>query len=105
MSGTGNKRISGTGGPKTGRPPGAFTLVELILVMAILTVTISLVVPSLSRFFGGRSLDSEVQRFLALTRYGQSRAVSEGMPMMLWVDEKNSLYGLQSETTGQAGCI
>jgi type II secretion system protein H len=97
MSGTGNKRSDGTGGPRTGRPRDAFTLVELILVMAILTVTISLVVPSLMQFFGGRSLDSEVQRFLALTRYGQSRAVSEGIPMMLWLDPQGGAYGLEQQ--------
>jgi len=97
MSGTRNKQSARTGRPSTGRRSGAFTLVELILVMAILTVTISLVVPSLSRFFAGRSLDSEVQRLLALTRYGQSRAVSEGVPMMLWLDPQAGAYGLEQE--------
>jgi len=29
---------------------------------------------------------------------GQSRAVSEGLPMMLWVDEKQGAYGLAAET-------
>ncbi|SRR5581483_3790477 len=74
-----------------------FTLVELMLVMAILTIAVALVVPPMSHFFGGRTVDSEVQRFLALTRYGQSRAVSEGIPMMLWIDPKNGAYGLQQE--------
>ena len=54
--------------------------------MALLTMVISLTAPSLSRFFRGRTLDSEARRLLALTRSGQSRAVSEGMPMDLWVD-------------------
>ena len=54
--------------------------------MALLTIVISLTAPSLSRFFHGRTLDSEARRLLALTRSGQSRAVSEGMPMDLWVD-------------------
>jgi hypothetical protein len=75
----------------------AFTLVELILVMALLTIVISLGAPSLAHFFRGRSLDSEARRFLSLTHYGQSRAVSEGVPMILWIDVKQGLYGLKSE--------
>ena len=33
----------------------------------------------------------------------QSRAVSEGMPMMFWVDEKSGAYGLAAETSAQSG--
>ena len=40
---------------------------------------------------------------MALIDAGQSRAVSEGMPMVLWVDVQNGLYGLQAETSGQSG--
>lgn len=75
----------------------AFTLIELILVMALLTIVISLTAPSLSRFFRGRTLDSEARRLLALTRSGQSRAVSEGMPMDLWVDTTEGTFGLEAE--------
>ena len=74
-----------------------FTLIELILVMALLTVVISLTAPRLSRFFHGRTLDSEARRLLALTRSGQSRAVSEGVPMDLWVDTEEGTFGLEAE--------
>ncbi len=74
-----------------------FTLIELILVMALLTVLISLTAPRLSRFFHGRTLDSEARRLLALTRSGQSRAVSEGIPMDLWVDAEEGTFGLEAE--------
>jgi prepilin-type N-terminal cleavage/methylation domain-containing protein len=74
-----------------------FTLIELILVMALLTIVISLTAPRLSRFFHGRTLDSEARRLLALTRSGQSRAVSEGMPMDLWVDTGQGTFGLEAE--------
>jgi len=76
-----------------------FTLIELILVMALLTIVISLTAPKLSRFFHGRTLDSEARRLLALTRSGQSRAVSEGMPMDLWVDAQQGAFGLQAEAS------
>ena len=75
----------------------AFTLIELILVMAILTMSASITVPTLTRFFRARTLDSEARRFLALTRNGQSRAVSEGLPMNLWVDPDLGRFGLEAE--------
>src|ERR1039457_1703620 len=74
-----------------------FTLIELILVMALLTIVISLTAPRLSRFFHSRTLDSEARRLLALTRSGQSRAVSEGVPMDLWVDAAQGAFGLEAE--------
>jgi prepilin-type N-terminal cleavage/methylation domain-containing protein len=80
-----------------GRPPEAFTLIELILVMALLTIIISVASPNLSEFFRGRALDTEAGRFLALTRYGQSRAVSAGTPMILWLHRAEGTYGLREE--------
>ena len=78
-------------------PDSAFTLIELILVMALLTVIISVAAPNLSEFFRGRALDTEAGRFLALTRYGQSRAVSAGTPMVLWIQHAEGTYGLREE--------
>jgi len=75
----------------------AFTLIELILVMALLAVVLAISSPALSRFFKTRSLDSEARRFLALTRAAQSRAVSEGVPMVLWYDAKERAYGLNAD--------
>src|SRR6266705_2131210 len=85
--------------PAAGALAEAFTLIELILVMTVLTIAVSLTAPSLANFFRGRSLDSEARRLLALTRQGQSRAVSEGIPMELWVDATRGAYGLEAEPT------
>ena len=65
--------------------------------MAILTMMVSVTAPTLSRFFRGRTLNSEARRLLALTRSGQSRAVSEGLPMDLWVDAEQGTFGLEAE--------
>ena len=81
----------------------AFTLVELILVLALLGIITSLVAPAMSNFVRGRAIDSEARRLFALIHAGQSRAVGEGMPMVLWVDEKKNSYGLEAEITGQNG--
>ena len=75
----------------------AFTLIELILVMALLVIVIAVAAPSLSRFMRGRTLDSEARRFVSLTRYGQSRAVSEGVPVVLWINTRQGSYGLRQE--------
>jgi Tfp pilus assembly protein FimT len=79
------------------RHSNAFTLIELVLVMTLLIIIVSLVTPKLESFIGHRSLDSEVRRFVSLTHYGQSRAVSEGIPMVLWVDPGQNTYGLEEE--------
>lgn len=74
-----------------------FTLIELILVMAILVVAVSLVAPHLSGFARGRALNSEAKQILALMHEGQSRAVSAGMPMVMWFDADKQKYGLEEE--------
>ena len=61
---------------------------ELILVLALLVIITSMAAPAMSNFIRGRALDSEARRLVALMHAGQSRAVSEGLPMVLWVDEK-----------------
>ena len=93
-----------TGHPiKNRRNRCAFTLVELILVMVLVVVAISLVAPNMPGFTRGRALDSEARRLLAIAHAGQARAVSEGMPMVLWIDEKQNGYGLEEETPGKNG--
>jgi type II secretion system protein H len=81
----------------------AFTLIELILVMALLVIIASIALPRMSGFIRGRALDSEARRMAALMHAAQSRAVSEGMPMIFWVDEKSGSYGVEAETSGQNG--
>lgn len=81
--------------PRPERP--AFTLIELILVMAILTMAVAVTAPVLSTFFRGRTLDSEARRMLALTHLGQNRAVAEGVPMDLWFDASSGKFGLEAE--------
>jgi Tfp pilus assembly protein FimT len=74
-------------------------LIELLLVLALLAMAVAVAAPSLSRFFRGRALDSEARRMLALTHYAQSRAVAEGVPMILWFRPDDNTYGLEAEIT------
>jgi Tfp pilus assembly protein FimT len=77
-------------------------LIELILVLTLLAVATSLIAPSLSSFFRGRAIDSEARRLLALTHAGQSRAVSGGFPVLLWVDASQHAYGLEEEAAADS---
>ncbi len=65
--------------------------------MALLVIAVSLVAPHLSGFFRGRTLNSEASQILSLMHEGQSRAVSGGVPMVLWFDPDKSQYGLEEE--------
>lgn len=67
--------------------------------MTLLVVVAGLSAPTLGNFFRGRTLDSEARRLLSLTRHGQSRAVSEGVPMLVWVDTKQRSYGLEADSS------
>jgi type II secretion system protein H len=87
-----------TGNRNDSARDGAFTLIELILVMALMAIVLAVAFPSLTHFFRGRNIDAEARRFLSLTRYGQSRAVSEGVPMVLWVDTHQRTFGLEAAT-------
>lgn len=72
------------------------TLLELIVVMALLAIILSLSTPWLSRFFAGRGLDEEARRMLALTGYARSQAIAAGVPMELWIDTEANLCGLSA---------
>ena len=80
----------------------AFTLVELILVMAIMITLLALAVPTLLSSFRQHNLDQEAARLLALTEYGRDEAVSQGMPMMVWINPTTGHYGVK-EKTGYSG--
>ena len=73
----------------------AFTLVELILVMALLCVILGLAAPSLSRSMRQRDLTQEATRLLALTEYARDEAISKGVPMVVWIDTEAERYGVK----------
>ncbi len=77
----------------------AFTLIELIFVLALLAIAAVFVVSSMGPFFRGRALNFEARRMLSLTHYAQSRAVSEGVPLILWINTTESTYGLSVQSS------
>jgi len=69
------------------------TLLELILVMALLTLVIGFSLPALSGFFSGRRTLEEARRLLALTHYARSEAISQAYQAEVWLDPENNRYG------------
>jgi prepilin-type N-terminal cleavage/methylation domain-containing protein len=88
------KRTGGTPVPLSSR---GFTLIELILVMALLVIAVTFVTPRMQVFFRGRTLQSEARQIVAIMHNGQARAVSGGVPMRLWFDSEKKQYGLDEE--------
>lgn len=60
------------------RRPTAFTLLELILVMAIVAVIVGMAIPRLSGFAQGRRTASCADQVLAVTRYAHTQAIARG---------------------------
>ena len=76
------------------RSAAGFTLVELILVMALLAIVMAIAAPSLSRSMRQRNLDGEAARLLAATEYARDEAISQGVPMTLWIDPEGRRFGI-----------
>ena len=84
--------------------PAGFTLVELILVMALLATVMAFVAPVLSRSLRGRDLEQEAARFIALTEYARDEAVSQGVPMVVWLAPDAGRLGLAAKS-GYTGSV
>lgn len=75
-----------------------FTLIEMVLVMALLTMMMALAAPSLSRSFHGRNLAQQAGMLLAATEYARGEAISQGVPMNVWIDMGSATFGVQAKT-------
>ncbi len=74
----------------------AFTLVELILVMLLLATLLALSAPTILHSFKQRDLEKEATQLLAVTEYARSEAVSQGVPMTVWVRPETGEFGVQA---------
>src|SRR5271170_8007727 len=79
----------------------AFTLIELLMVMLIITIMVALVAPKLSGFAMGRKASDEARTLVSLARYARSQAISEGRVYRLNVDPSGRQFWLTAEQDGQ----
>ena len=61
--------------------------------MALLAIVAALSVPSMSRSIRSRNVSGEAARFVAATEYGRDEAVSQGVPMIVWIDSAAQRFG------------
>ncbi|MFM1942974.1 MAG: hypothetical protein RI897_1956 [Verrucomicrobiota bacterium] len=73
----------------------AFTLIELIAVLALLATLMAVVAPRLAGSMRRRNLQQEAARLVALSEYGRDQAIARGAPMIVWMDQETSWIGLQ----------
>lgn len=64
----------------------AFTLIELLLVLMILTFVVALVGPQLRGFTTGRTTRNTANSILAMTHYARTQAVTQGVVYRLNFD-------------------
>lgn len=72
-----------------------FTLIELMLVLALLAMMVAIVAPKMARSSRARKLEQEALRFVALTEYARDEAVSEGVSMAIYVETQTQRYGME----------
>jgi prepilin-type N-terminal cleavage/methylation domain-containing protein len=76
---------------KTSAPIAAgFTLVELLLVMAIITIMVAIAAPKLAGFAIGRKTNYAAVQIVALAKYARTQAVNEGRSYRLNFDPSSS---------------
>ncbi len=80
--------------PGTGKEYG-FTLLELMVVLALLTLLIGLVLPGLLKSYQREQERSKIRRFLTILRTARSEAVTRHQRVRLAVDVNTGQYHLE----------
>ena len=73
---------------------GAFTLLELILVMVIVCVMMAMAATSLRGFWAGRRTDDAASQLLAVTHWARSQAATDGRLYRLNIEPRAGTYWL-----------
>ena len=71
-----------------------FTLIELILVMAVLCIVVGLAAPSLTGFGRGRRATDAAAQIVSLARWARSQAITQGVVYRLNLNPAEGSYWL-----------
>ena len=95
--GTRQEKVAVTRRPRLG--PGGFTLLELIITLAILAVVVALVTPSIGRSTEAVRMRAEVAGFSALLRHARERAIVSQKPQAVVIEVANQRMTLRAGGT------
>jgi len=70
----------------------AFTLLELILVMVILSTVLAIAVPSLRGFFASRKINDVAEQMVTMTRYAKIQSISDSRSYLVNFDLHEGQY-------------
>ncbi len=74
-----------------------YTLLELVLVLAIIATALASVAPSFTGFLKGRKTDEAAMRFVALTHWARSQAISDGTSYQITLDTQAGKWWVSVE--------
>jgi Tfp pilus assembly protein FimT len=66
--------------------------------MVVLVVLLALIAPSLSNSLRQHNLEQAATQWLAVTEYARDEAVSQSVPMTVWLNPINGRYGASPAT-------
>jgi type II secretion system protein H len=87
------------------RDTGGFTLLELIVVLALLALAGALVAPNLKGLAQGRAVEEESRRLAAVVSHARDLAIAKGGRVIFWVDAGGTGYGLRETRTGEESAV
>ena len=79
---------------------GAFTMVELLLVLVLICVILGATAPSLRGFFSSRKTTNAAAQIMALIQYARTQAIADGCNYRLNFDTTQNQYWLTIQTGG-----
>lgn len=81
---------------RAGRAAGGFTLLELIVTLAIMAVVMALVMPAVGRGTESVRMRAEVAGFAALLRHARERAIVSQKPQAVVVEVNNQRVSVRA---------
>ncbi len=79
------------------RTSSGFTLIELVLVLAIIAVAVMMMAPTLANFVRGRGPTNTAGQFVALAHWARSQAVTDGATYRLNIDTQAGTWWLTKD--------
>jgi general secretion pathway protein H len=88
--------------PRTGVSSSGFTLLEILLVLAIATALLAFVAPDLYRSISSTELPKTTQQLASALRYSRSQAISLSRPVSLLINVEARHYRVSTQAETQA---